>query len=103
MKNLLHFFFEKFALILLQFMIAGYTQNSVTRPKHETAILDKRASFECSVKSPNAAEVEIWWQFQNENVTSQISDSHKVRSIPLKICIMSTSKNQYKIICRFQS
>ena len=62
----------------LQFFITGYSENSVARPKHETAILDKRASFECSVKSPNAAEVEIWWQFQNQNVTTQISDSHKV-------------------------
>ena len=58
--------------------IAGYSENAIARPKHETAILDKRASFECSVKSPNAAEVEIWWQFQNQNVTAQISDSHKV-------------------------
>ena len=57
---------------------SGYSENIVTRPKHETAILDKRASFECSVKSPNAAEVEIWWQFQNKNVTAQVSDAHKV-------------------------
>ena len=59
---------------------SGYSENVVTRPKHETAILDKRASFECSVKSPNAAEVEIWWQFQNKNVTAQVSDAHKVRN-----------------------
>ena len=64
--------------IYISFYFSGYSENIVTRPKHETAILDKRASFECSVKSPNAAEVEIWWQFQNKNVTAQVSDAHKV-------------------------
>ena len=60
------------------FYILGYSENVVTRPKHETAILNKGASFECLVKSPNAAEVEIWWQFQYKNVTAQVSDAHKV-------------------------
>ena len=64
--------------VIFIFLFSGYSENIVTRPKHETAILDKRASFECSVKSPNAAEVEIWWQFQNKNVTDQVSDAHKV-------------------------
>jgi hypothetical protein len=63
------------------FILSGYSENVNARPKHETAILDKRASFECSVKSQNVAEIEIWWQFQNQNVTAQISDSHKVRII----------------------
>ena len=65
-------------VIFIIFYFSGNSENIVTRPKHETAILDKRASFECSVKSPNAAEVEIWWQFQNKNVTAQVSDAHKV-------------------------
>ena len=67
-----------FLLTVIFIFFLGYSENVVTRPKHETAILDKRASFECSVKSPNAAEVEIWWQFQNKNVTAQVSDAHKV-------------------------
>ena len=34
--------------------------------------MDRRAQFDCSVKSSagNAAQVEIWWQFQEKNVTS---------------------------------
>ena len=64
--------------------VSGISQNASTRPKLETAILDKRAQFECSVKSPNAAEVEIWWQFRQQNVSSQYSDSHKVNMLYIK-------------------
>jgi len=54
---------------------ASSSSSSSPRSKHVTAILYRRAQFECSVKSPeNAAEVEIWWQFQDKNVTS-----HKVK------------------------
>ena len=36
-----------------------------------TAILGKKAQFDCSVKSPdNAAELEIWWQFGSKNITN---------------------------------
>ena len=58
--------------------VSGISENTSTRPSLETAILDKKAQFECSVKSPNAAEVEIWWQFRQQNVSSQYSDSHQV-------------------------
>ncbi len=47
----------------------------------EVALLGKRAHFECSVKSPNnAAEVEIWWQFKDANISN--SDRHQVSSRP---------------------
>lgn len=39
------------------------------RKNFETALLGKRAQFQCSVQSPNAAEVEIWWEFEGKNIT----------------------------------
>ena len=51
------------------FLFPGYGQT--TRKQIKTAVLDRRAQFDCSVKSPNnAAQVEIWWQFQDKNVPS---------------------------------
>ena len=39
----------------------------------EAALLGKRAHFECSVRSPNnAAELEIWWQFKEANISNSV-------------------------------
>jgi hypothetical protein len=46
------------------------------RKKLETALLGKRAQFQCNVQSPNAAELTIWWQFQNKNLTKSPNDQH---------------------------
>ena len=52
----------------------GQNEGSNKRKDYKTAVLDRRAQFDCSVKSTgsaeNAAQVEIWWQFQDKNVTS---------------------------------
>ncbi len=42
---------------------------NLDRKNFETALLGKRAQFQCSVQSPNAAEVEIWWEFEGRNIT----------------------------------
>ena len=46
----------------------------------EAALLGKRAHFECSVRSPNnAAELEIWWQFKEANISNSVR--YQVRSL----------------------
>ena len=54
-------------MILLFF--ADTVGQSLDRKNFETALLGKRAQFQCSVQSPNAAEVEIWWEFEGRNIT----------------------------------
>ena len=45
----------------------------------EAALLGKRAHFEGSVRSPNnAAELEIWWQFKEANISNSVR--YQVRS-----------------------
>ena len=55
-------------------LVEGQNEGSNKRKDYKTAVLDRRAQFDCSVKSTgsaeNAAQVEIWWQFQDKNVTS---------------------------------
>ena len=50
--------------------------NAAERKKLETALLGKRAQFQCNVQSPDASEVTLWWQFQGQNLTSSSEDSH---------------------------
>lgn len=52
-------------------------------------MLGKRAHFECSVKSPNnAAELEIWWQIREANLTnsarSQVCNCNEKHSVMLR-------------------
>ena len=42
--------------------------------KFETALLGKRAQFQCNVQSSDASEVTLWWQFEGQNLTT--SDNH---------------------------
>ena len=58
--------------ILTSFSILG--SFALERKNFETAVLGKRAQFQCSVQSPNAAEVEIWWEFEGRNITQD--DEH---------------------------
>lgn len=60
-------------LFLLFPASVGQTRN-LDRKNFETALLGKRAQFQCSVQSPNAAEVEIWWEFEGRNITQD--DEH---------------------------
>lgn len=46
------------------------------RKKFETALLGKRAQFQCNVQSSDASEVALWWQFQGQNLTSLNDDNH---------------------------
>ena len=46
----------------------------------EAALLGKRAHFECSVRSPNnAAELEIWWQFREANISNSVRYQVRLR------------------------
>ena len=51
----------------------------------ETALLGESATFRCAVQGPDgdAAEVDIWWQFEGKNVT--LSDRVQVRLTELLI------------------
>ncbi len=51
------------------------------RKKLETALLGKRAQFQCSVQSPDASEVMIWWQFEGKNLTTTTSEDRGHHSI----------------------
>lgn len=64
--------------ILTSFSILG--SFALERKNFETAVLGKRAQFQCSVQSPNAAEVEIWWEFEGRNIT-QDDEHYEVRTI----------------------
>ena len=46
------------------------------RKKLETALLGKRAQFQCNVQSADASEVTLWWQFEGQNLTTTFSDKH---------------------------
>ena len=46
------------------------------RKKLETALLGKRAQFQCNVQSADASEVTLWWQFEGTNLTSSLLDDH---------------------------
>ena len=46
------------------------------RKKLETALLGKRAQFQCNVQSSDASEVTLWWQFQGKNLTQSTEDNH---------------------------
>ena len=42
----------------------------------ETALLGKRAQFQCNVQSSDASEVTLWWQFAGQNLTTTTNDEH---------------------------
>ena len=44
------------------------------RKKLETALLGKRAQFQCNVQSSDASEVTLWWQFGGQNLTTLTTD-----------------------------
>ena len=48
------------------------------RKKLETALLGKRAQFQCNVQSADASEVTLWWQFEGTNLTSSSLDDHHI-------------------------
>jgi hypothetical protein len=56
-------------LLIKSIFFADTAGQSPDRKNFETALLGKRAQFQCSVQSPNAAEVEIWWEFEGRNIT----------------------------------
>lgn len=47
--------------------------------ERKVAIVGNPAQFQCSVQSQSgeAAEVQLWWQIQNENITN--SNKYEVR------------------------
>lgn len=59
-------------------LLWGGNGASSDRKKLETALLGKRAQFQCSVNSSDAAEVIIWWQFQGRNLTRQENENHQI-------------------------
>ena len=61
----------------IEFRFCAGNGQTAPRKKLVTAVLYRKAQFECSVKSPNAAEVEIWWQLQEKNVTTHNIDVSK--------------------------
>ena len=42
----------------------------------ETALLGKRAQFQCNVQSSDASEVTLWWQFEGQNLTTTSNGNH---------------------------
>ena len=49
------------------------------RKKLETALLGKRAQFQCNVQSSDASEVTLWWQFGGQNLTTLTTDDQENR------------------------
>ena len=49
------------------------------RKKLETALLGKRAQFQCNVQSSDASEVTLWWQFGGQNLTTLTNDDKEGR------------------------
>ena len=64
--------------ILKQYIYFLFTevQANNERKKLETALLGKRAQFQCNVQSQDASEVTLWWQFQGKNLTQSLDDNH---------------------------
>ena len=60
---------------LLFFSVFGVDE----RKKLETALLGKRAQFQCNVQSSDASEVTLWWQFGGQNLTTLTTDDQENR------------------------
>ena len=73
----LHFFgenaFQSYCYYTLYFFPLVF---GVDRKKLETALLGKRAQFQCNVQSSDASEVTLWWQFAGQNLTTTTNDEH---------------------------
>ena len=53
----------------LNFFLLYFSVVGEQRKKLETALLGKRAQFQCNVQSSDASEVTLWWQFGGQNLT----------------------------------
>jgi len=69
---------RKFRLLFVFGVVLQLTPTSVfgvdERKKLETALLGKRAQFQCNVQSSDASEVTLWWQFGGQNLTTLTTD-----------------------------
>ena len=62
--------------LFLLFSVLSQEEQKPKRKKLETALLGKRAQFQCNVQSADASEVTLWWQFEGTNLTSSLLDDH---------------------------
>lgn len=71
--------FLLFGLLLVAQVLSQEGQGQQQkRKKLETALLGKRAQFQCNVQSADASEVTLWWQFEGTNLTSSSLDDHHI-------------------------
>ena len=62
--------------MFLLFSVLSQEEQKPKRKKLETALLGKRAQFQCNVQSADASEVTLWWQFEGQNLTATFADQH---------------------------